>query len=166
MLEQETTNPTISEIELKLELKRSEQVLDASTLSCMLQSSRSAVDRGIGFAPSINISINFATNSDQLTPQGMLQAKELADMLIMDDFSEYDIHIVGHADSRGDAFYNQALSERRAMSVKRTLEQISTRLLGILYAKGKGETQLKDTRNTNDAHMINRRVEVQLVAKG
>jgi peptidoglycan-associated lipoprotein len=65
----------------------------------------------------------------------------------------------GHADERGTREYNLALGERRAQAVERYLQVqgvSSNQLETISY----GEENPVDTRTTEAAHALNRRVEV------
>jgi len=71
------------------------------------------------------------------------------------------IAIEGHTDVRGDATYNQALSQRRAESVRTWLIArgvAATRL----SATGAGEARPLKTGNTEADHQANRRVEIRI----
>jgi len=71
------------------------------------------------------------------------------------------IAIEGHTDVRGDAAYNQALSQRRAESVRTWLIArgvAATRL----SATGAGEARPLKTGNTEADHQANRRVEIRI----
>ncbi|UOQ79095.1 OmpA family protein [Hymenobacter sp. 5516J-16] len=76
----------------------------------------------------------------------------------LNDHPEYSLRVIGHADSRGTDEYNQALSERRAGSVKRyfTGKQVDpTRIV----TEGRGESE-PAAPNTSSKNMSqNRRVE-------
>ncbi|OON69003.1 OmpA family protein [Hymenobacter sp. CRA2] len=61
--------------------------------------------------------VRFRTNSTQLLPSSYPALDKMVRAL--KDHPEYSLRIVGHADSRGTAEYNQGLSERRAASAKR-----------------------------------------------
>jgi OOP family OmpA-OmpF porin len=69
---------------------------------------------------------------------------------------------VGHTDSIGTEKYNQALSERRAASVKTYLVS-----KGIpadrVYTEGKGESQPIASNKTAEGRAKNRRVEIEIV---
>ncbi|MFD2785290.1 OmpA family protein [Hymenobacter rubripertinctus] len=100
--------------------------------------------------------IRFETNSTVIkrTSYGTLDKMVQA----LKDHPEYSIRIVGHADSRGTDEYNQALSERRAGSVKRyfTGKQLDP---ARIVTEGKGESE-PAAPNTSAAGMSqNRRVE-------
>ena len=72
------------------------------------------------------------------------------------------IHITGHTDYKGSDAYNQRLSEGRAQAVMEALIQ-----RGIdpvrLSSSGKGESQPRDTNETDEGRARNRRVEFEVV---
>ncbi len=68
------------------------------------------------------------------------------------------IEIQGHADERGDDAHNLDLTERRAQSVRRALEQRNV-LPSRLKAHGYGETKPICTQHNEDCWSQNRRVE-------
>jgi OOP family OmpA-OmpF porin len=69
---------------------------------------------------------------------------------------------VGHTDSTGAAGYNQALSNRRAESVKAYLVSKGIESNRI-YTEGKGLTQPIADNSTREGRAKNRRVEVEVV---
>jgi OOP family OmpA-OmpF porin len=73
--------------------------------------------------------------------------------------------IEGHSSSVGSAEYNQFLSQKRADSVKNMLSTTYGIDASRLTAVGYGETQLKDTANTGEAHKANRRIAVKVTTK-
>jgi outer membrane protein OmpA-like peptidoglycan-associated protein len=68
------------------------------------------------------------------------------------------LRIEGHADTRGDARYNQELSERRANHVMDELIKLGIPAAQI-HAVGFGATRPRDMRDDEDGHARNRRVE-------
>jgi outer membrane protein OmpA-like peptidoglycan-associated protein len=68
------------------------------------------------------------------------------------------IEIQGHADERGDDAHNLDLTERRALSVRRALEQRNVEP-GKLKSHGYGETKPICTQHNEDCWSKNRRVE-------
>jgi OOP family OmpA-OmpF porin len=72
------------------------------------------------------------------------------------------VKITGHTDSRGEASYNQLLSEKRADSVKTYLvnKGIST---NRMIASGEGESNPTADNSTREGRAHNRRVDVELV---
>ncbi len=72
------------------------------------------------------------------------------------------VEIQGHTDSRGGDDYNMDLSQRRAGQVREFLVELGVDP-GRLSAKGYGETQPLDDRETDDAWSKNRRVQFRIV---
>jgi outer membrane protein OmpA-like peptidoglycan-associated protein len=74
------------------------------------------------------------------------------------------VGIEGHADARGDAAFNQSLSERRAANVRAALIK-----LGLdpdkITAEGFGATRLRTQGTTEEDHRANRRVEFVVIAR-
>ncbi|MBK8170287.1 MAG: OmpA family protein [Sandaracinaceae bacterium] len=72
------------------------------------------------------------------------------------------IRVEGHSDARGDAVFNQELSERRAANVRTELVRI-----GIPADKidsvGYGSTHLRDRQTSAVSHQRNRRVEIVVI---
>ena len=68
-------------------------------------------------APAVNLTVNFANGSAELTPEAMKTLDELGQALSSKDLADYKFRIEGHTDTVGSAEYNQALSERRAQAV-------------------------------------------------
>lgn len=71
------------------------------------------------------------------------------------------IAIEGHTDTRGDAPYNQALSERRAGSVRGWLVARGI-AAGRISTAGAGESRPVRTGNAEADHQANRRVEIRI----
>jgi OOP family OmpA-OmpF porin len=74
------------------------------------------------------------------------------------DHPEYSIRVIGHADSRGTDEFNQALSERRAGSVKRyfTGKQVDP---ARIVTEGRGESEPAAPNSSKTNMSKNRRVE-------
>ncbi len=102
----------------------------------------------------------FDTNSAKLKPSAYAELDEFAEFLIA--HPEQKITITGHTDSRGEASYNQKLSEKRANAVK---EYFINKGISADRMKtyGAGETQPIADNRTRDGRAQNRRVEVELV---
>ena len=71
------------------------------------------------------------------------------------------VSVVGHTDTRGEAAYNQALSERRASAVKAWLVAHGVPATRVT-ASGAGESRPRATGDTDEAHRANRRVEIEI----
>jgi outer membrane protein OmpA-like peptidoglycan-associated protein len=81
----------------------------------------------------------------------------------MKQYDKTEIIVMGHTDNTGTDEHNQKLSENRAASVSRFLQQngvISKRLTN----KGFGENKPVASNNTTSGRQQNRRVEIAIVA--
>jgi len=67
--------------------------------------------------PAINLTVNFANGSAELTPDAMRTLDELGRALASKDLAAYRFRIEGHTDTVGSRDYNRSLSERRAQAV-------------------------------------------------
>lgn len=68
-------------------------------------------------APSVNLIVQFKTNSVELTPPARRTLDELGSALSNAALAEYHFRIEGHTDTVGSRAANKALSERRAAAV-------------------------------------------------
>jgi len=68
-------------------------------------------------AATINLTVNFATGSAELTPQAVSTLDRLGAALASQALSSYRFRIEGHTDTVGTRDYNLGLSERRAEAV-------------------------------------------------
>ncbi|HVS30775.1 MAG TPA: OmpA family protein [Thermoanaerobaculia bacterium] len=103
----------------------------------------------------------FDYNSTALRPASRSALREMAE--VFDRYRDTTIVVAGHADSTGSAAYNQRLSERRADSVSRYLEDLGVRGSRI-DTVGYGESQPRATNNTASGRQQNRRVELHVRA--
>lgn len=107
----------------------------------------------------LDLDIQFQFNSDQLTSDGKEVLDQLAAALQSEQLaSARSIILEGHADAKGSANYNQALSVKRAQAARNylaTRHGISSRKL---KAFGKGSSEPADRNNPEDE--VNRRVRV------
>jgi OOP family OmpA-OmpF porin len=112
---------------------------------------------------SVALDVLFANNSSQIENSDADNIVEFVDF--MKRYGTTTAIVEGHSSSVGTAEYNQFLSQKRADSFK---DMFVTKY-GIdasrLTAVGYGETQLKDTANTAQAHKVNRRIEIKVSAK-
>ncbi len=82
-------------------------------------------------------------------------------VVVLDEFNQTYVDVIGHTDSKGSKEYNQRLSEKRAQSVARYLESrvvISERVM----ADGRGEVDPIATNGTHKGRAMNRRVEIKV----
>lgn len=113
-----------------------------------------------GAAPSVNLTVQFANGSDQLTPAAMHTLDELGRALSSQDLASYRFRIEGHTDTVGRADYNKALSEQRAEKV---VDYLATKFnidRSRLQAVGMGEEGLLVQTGPDVPEPRNRRVQV------
>ena len=82
-------------------------------------------------------------------------------VVVLDEFDQTYIDVIGHTDSKGSKEYNQRLSEKRARSVASYFESravISERVM----ADGMGEVDPIAPNDTREGRALNRRVEIKL----
>jgi outer membrane protein OmpA-like peptidoglycan-associated protein len=114
--------------------------------------------------PAINLQVRFDFGSAVITPQAIPQLMSLGRALSSPWLRNAAILIAGHTDARGDEAYNQALSERRAESVKRFLLSNFPVSAANLKAVGHGEARLVNQADPFAAE--NRRVEIVNLSAG
>lgn len=107
----------------------------------------------------LDLDIQFQFNSDQLTNDGKDVLDQLAGALKSDKLAgAQSVILEGHADAKGSASYNQALSFKRAQSARNYLISRHGISAGKLKAVGKGSSEPADPSNPEGE--INRRVRV------
>jgi outer membrane protein OmpA-like peptidoglycan-associated protein len=82
-------------------------------------------------------------------------------IVVLDEFDQTYIDVIGHTDSKGSKEFNQRLSEKRARSVASYFESravISERVI----ADGMGEADPIASNDTRKGRAMNRRVEIKL----
>jgi outer membrane protein OmpA-like peptidoglycan-associated protein len=100
----------------------------------------------------------FATGSDQVSDSNTLDA---VIRLINRQFAGSAIQVRGHTDATGSASANQALSERRAETVRAYLAGHGVNASGVTGV-GFGSTRPLVEENTTEGRAFNRRVELAL----
>ncbi len=104
----------------------------------------------------IELKVNFATNSSEVTDAFVSEVKDLADF--MKKYADVDAKIEGHTDSRGAANYNKPLSQRRADAVKEMLVNRFGVDAGRVTTMGYGEEKPMADNDTAAGRSANRRV--------
>ena len=109
-------------------------------------------------APSVNLTVQFPTNSSELTPAAIATLSDLGKALTDPSLSGNRFRIEGHTDTAGSDDINKSLSERRAATV---VEFLATRF-GVdrsrLQPIGMGADGLLVQTPPNTAEVRNRRV--------
>lgn len=116
-----------------------------------------------GILVSLDSDILFDTDSAVLRPAAVDQLTKVGDVL-----AKYDkdrIRVEGHADARGSARHNEALSQRRADAVRSVLLGRGVRE-HQLAALGMGETRPVASNDTAKGRAQNRRVELHIDVPG
>jgi outer membrane protein OmpA-like peptidoglycan-associated protein len=108
--------------------------------------------------PSVDIEVFFEYDSAAITPVAMPKLQTLGLALSDAKLKGKTFMIAGHTDATGSAGYNQALSERRAQSVRKFLVDSFNLDPKTLVVIGFGEEQLKQP--FDPASGENRRVQV------
>ncbi len=111
-------------------------------------------------APSVNLTVQFPTNSAVLTPAATKTLTELGRALSSESLASYHFRIEGHTDTVGNADANKALSDRRAQAVVTFLADTFKIDPSRLQAVGMGEDGLLVQTPPNVAEPRNRRVQV------
>ena len=120
-------------------------------------------DRGCIIEQTVILStVNFEYNSDRLTRPSKESLDNVAVALIGQP--NLNVQVAGHTDSVGSERYNQALSEKRALSVRHYLIQKGVDASN-LQAAGFGKSKPIASNDTADGRTENRRVEFAIVEK-
>lgn len=110
--------------------------------------------------PAVNLTVNFANGSAELTPDAIRALDELGRALSSKDLASYRFRIEGHTDTVGSRDYNKALSEHRAEAV---VDYVAKKF-GVdpsrLQAVGMGEDGLLVPTPPQTPDPRNRRVQV------
>lgn len=111
-------------------------------------------------APSLDMSIEFASGSAKLTPKADAQLNNLGQALASSTLSAYRFRIEGHTDTVGSAEANQQLSAARANAVASYLETKFGIAPARLQPVGLGETGLLVPTPDQTPEPKNRRVHI------
>lgn len=101
----------------------------------------------------------FQTDKARLNQDGLNTSRKLAKVL--EENPERTVLIEGFTDSTGSSAHNQRLSERRATSVRQTLQEMGVNRNRIAI-RGFGESYPVASNETSEDRQMNRRVEIIL----
>jgi OOP family OmpA-OmpF porin len=104
--------------------------------------------------------VNFDFDSSRIRPDAATKLDRVVGVLT--DNRDVRVRVVGHTDSTGGNQYNQGLSERRAVSVRKYLAGKGISLTRMSVA-GKGESEPLVSNKTKAGRAVNRRVEFEVV---
>ncbi|MDT7950933.1 MAG: OmpA family protein [Acetobacteraceae bacterium] len=113
-----------------------------------------------GAPPSVNLTVQFANGSAELTPAAVRTLTSLGQALSSNTLGSYRFRIEGHTDTLGPDDANKALSERRAQAVVTFLVSRFHIDASRLDAVGMGEEGLLVQTPDNTSEPRNRRVQV------
>lgn len=111
-----------------------------------------------GADASVDLTVNFAYDSDRVQGEAHAQILEIAQALHAPGLARQRILIEGHTDGDGEAGYNVDLSYRRAIAVVRTLTDEYDIPSDRLEVKGHGEDRPIADNDSDQGKALNRRV--------
>lgn len=103
------------------------------------------------------VGVSFITGSDEITEASSARLNKVAETLIKNPGLK--VEVAGYTDDRGDAGFNQRLSQKRAESVKAYLVNAGVQA-SRMTAKGYGEANPVADNATTEGRARNRRVEI------
>lgn len=106
------------------------------------------------------VGITFPSASAEVRPENYSLLTKL--QRVIREFPDASITVNGHTDSRGNAEYNQSLSQRRAIAVREYLLANMALSADRISARGHGESQPIATNDTEEGRALNRRIDVVL----
>jgi outer membrane protein OmpA-like peptidoglycan-associated protein len=108
------------------------------------------------------VTVYFAVSSATLAEDAKQQLRQLAGNAVQ--LKGYMIEVAGYTDSSGNAAYNQKLSDDRAETVVRFLQQeCKVPLYRVLAPEGMGESNPAGSNESAQGKKENRRVEVKIL---
>lgn len=110
---------------------------------------------------SVTINVNFLEGSGTILPDFYSELNKLGELLTEPGLQEMRLQIDGHTDNTGSEVYNDALSLRRARSVKQYLVENFPIRPERLLVQGYGKRHPATTNDTLEGRWKNRRVEVK-----
>jgi outer membrane protein OmpA-like peptidoglycan-associated protein len=111
----------------------------------------------------LTLHVNFDSNRADIRKADLPDLEKA--IAFVKKYPGYKISVEGHTDSRGSAKYNQALSERRALAVKRYLVDHGAANAGRIEAVGYGESRPVADNATKKGRFENRRVEIVILSR-
>jgi len=112
--------------------------------------------------PQIAIEILFDSQSMAVNKVGLAKAKQLGLILLPYVKAGKKVLIVGHSEKSGNQSSNVQISEDRAKSVVKVLENLYPELVGKLQYEGRGFSQLRYSGVDKNMNALNRRVDVEI----
>jgi outer membrane protein OmpA-like peptidoglycan-associated protein len=145
-------------------IKIHQSLIPAADIAAVLASGTEySRDGRFAVRPALNLPVHFDYDRADLNSAGTLQVVELGRALAGPGMQQWSFLLIGHTDRRGTMRYNQTLSENRAATVMLELQRRFPSLKGRLETGGRGETELLYDGDSEEDHMLNRRVQVTLI---
>lgn len=116
--------------------------------------------------PTLDMLIQFETDSDVLTPEARRRLDEVGKALGGTQLATFSFALNGHTDDVGDAAYNLELSQRRSQAAQSYLVANYAVKTERVKAIGHGEGRPKVDGVSEAARDLNRRVELELSSRG
>jgi outer membrane protein OmpA-like peptidoglycan-associated protein len=111
-------------------------------------------------APSVSLTVDFASGSDAITPAAAATLDQLGQALASKDLAGDRFRIEGHTDTVGSTAFNQDLSQRRARQVAAYIEEKFKLDPSRLQTVGMGKQGLLVPTPDQTAEPRNRRVQI------
>lgn len=94
-------------------------IVKVNAATAMVSGKKPVVDQSAEAAPTIDLTVNFATGSTELTPHAKETLNALGAALSSSTLASYRFRIEGHTDTVGTQEFNRTLSQHRAETVAR-----------------------------------------------
>ena len=108
--------------------------------------------------------LHFANGQNELSPEGKAAVKKVAQDLLAFK-GDYTLVVTGYTSASGSVKFNKALSKRRADAVAKTLAEAGLPAASVTTVGAGPEQPIADNA-TPDGQAKNRRVEIEVKAKG
>jgi len=109
---------------------------------------------------SFDLTIYYQNNSSEIPSSYDEKLQNLADFI--NEYEVKKLSVYGHTSAPGSKRYNMKLSQKRAQSVGDVLQAKFNIAEHVINAIGLGEGELFDKSNTEEAHQLNRRIELNI----
>ncbi len=113
----------------------------------------------------LSINFRFAKNSSELDNKALADIERVVSFLTKNEFSDYNVLLIGFTDSSGSYSENIRLSIERSESVKTQLINLCSNLSSLIITDGFGEEKPVAPNDSDENKFKNRRVEIWLVNK-
>lgn len=130
-------------------------------LRAQLQGTGVSVTR-VGDNIILNMPSNITFGVDQSAIQPQFQSTLQSVALVLQEYNQTLVDIIGYTDSTGSDSYNLTLSNQRATSVARTLAQFGVDSRRF-FVEGRGEANPIADNSTEAGRSQNRRVEIRII---